>query len=43
MEAHRALRDEWADVLADDEADAIATLQEGLLNFYAADTVNPYA
>lgn len=42
-EAHRAMRAEWGeDWLQDDEADLSAHLQEDLLNFYAADTINPY-
>jgi acetylornithine/succinyldiaminopimelate/putrescine aminotransferase len=41
--AHRSLRETWGDEwLCDDEADLAARLQEHVLNFYAADTVNPY-
>jgi acetylornithine/succinyldiaminopimelate/putrescine aminotransferase len=40
--AHHALRGEWGELLADDEADLVGALQEGILQFYAADTINPY-
>lgn len=41
--AHRRLRDEdWVDLLREDESDLIDELQDDYLNFYAADTVNPY-
>jgi acetylornithine/succinyldiaminopimelate/putrescine aminotransferase len=40
--AHHALRGEWGDLLRDDEPDLVDELQDDLLNFYAADTVNPY-
>jgi hypothetical protein len=43
IEAHAKLREIWGDEwLCDEEADLAARLQEHLLNFYAADTVNPY-
>ncbi|MEQ1570053.1 MAG: aminotransferase class III-fold pyridoxal phosphate-dependent enzyme [Myxococcota bacterium] len=40
--AHHGLRGEWGDLLREDETDLIDELQDDLLNFYAADTVNPY-
>ncbi|MCA9489516.1 MAG: aminotransferase class III-fold pyridoxal phosphate-dependent enzyme [Myxococcales bacterium] len=40
--AHLALREEWADELHEDEPDLVDLLQDDLLNFYAADTINPY-
>jgi len=41
--AHRQLIETWGeDWLCDDEADLAARLQEHVLNFYAADTINPY-
>lgn len=40
--AHHALRGEWGDLLREDEPDLVDELQDDLLNFYAADTVNPY-
>lgn len=40
--AHLALRGEHADLLREDEPDLIDELQDGLLNFYSAETVNPY-
>lgn len=39
---HHALRGEWGDLLREDEPDLVDELQDDLLNFYAADTVNPY-
>ncbi len=40
--AHQALRAEWGELLREDEPDLVDELQDDLLNFYAADTVNPY-
>ena len=40
--AHQALRDELGDVLAGSEADAVSSLQTEIVNFYPAETVNPY-
>ncbi len=39
---HEALKAEYGDLLAQDEASAIAVLQEDFINFYPANTVNPY-
>lgn len=39
---HLALRDEFGDELREDESDLVDLLQDDLLNFYAADTINPY-
>lgn len=41
-EAHRLLQVEYPNLLAGDEQALAATLQSGLINFYAADAVNPY-
>ena len=40
--AHVALRGEYADLLRGDEATCARTLQEDYVNFYDAETVNPY-
>ena len=40
--AREALPPELAEVVALDEADAVAAAQEGFLNFYPQDAVNPY-
>ncbi len=40
--AHLAMRADWTDLLKEDESDLIDELQDDFLNFYAADTVNPY-
>jgi acetylornithine/succinyldiaminopimelate/putrescine aminotransferase len=40
--AHHQLRARWSDLLREDEADLIDELQDDLLNFYAADTINPF-
>ncbi|XVX18771.1 aminotransferase class III-fold pyridoxal phosphate-dependent enzyme [Actinomycetota bacterium] len=42
VELFGQVRDEVADVLDLDEADQVAALQEGFVNFYAAESVNPY-
>jgi acetylornithine/succinyldiaminopimelate/putrescine aminotransferase len=39
---HRLLRDEHGVLLAMDEAEAIALVQDDYVNFYAPETVNPY-
>lgn len=39
---HHGLRAEWAEHLAGDEAALVTYTQEDLVNFYAAETVNPY-
>jgi acetylornithine/succinyldiaminopimelate/putrescine aminotransferase len=39
---HLALRADHGELLASDEAQQIQTIQQGLVNFYAADTTNPY-
>ena len=41
-EAHLSLRADWSEALGGDEADLVVHTQEGLMNFYAAATVNPY-
>ncbi|MDX1570452.1 MAG: aminotransferase class III-fold pyridoxal phosphate-dependent enzyme [Xanthomonadales bacterium] len=43
LDIHRELRPEHGDLLRENEADQLCDLQEGLINFYAADAVNPYA
>lgn len=40
--AHAELRAEFPDIIALPEAQQIAALQQGLVNFYAADAVNPF-
>lgn len=40
--AHRTLRGEYGDLLAGDEATCARALQEDYVNFYDAQTVNPY-
>ena len=42
LENHRQLRAEFGELLAADEPDQIDGIQSGLINFYAADTVNPF-
>jgi acetylornithine/succinyldiaminopimelate/putrescine aminotransferase len=39
---HRALRDEFAELLRSDEIAQIRTIQESYVNFYAGPSVNPY-
>lgn len=39
---HRRLRETHGDVLAMDEADQVAAIQRGFVNFYPDDAVNPY-
>ena len=39
---HRLLRDEHGALLAMDEAEAVALVQDDYVNFYAPETVNPY-
>ena len=39
---HEALQAEFGELLAKDEADVIAILQDDFINFYPANTVNPY-
>ena len=41
-QAHRVLREEESEALAGSEADLVTALQEGLVQFYPAPTVNPY-
>ncbi len=40
--AHRALRAEWGEALKLPEAELVKQLQAGFVNFYPAETVNPY-
>ena len=42
VENHRRLRAEFGDLLAADEQDQIDGIQSDLVNFYSADTVNPF-
>lgn len=42
VDAHRALRDEFPDVIGLDEAEQVAAIQRRLVNFYAEDAINPY-
>lgn len=42
VEAHRALREEFADLLAMDEDQQCRSVQNGLVNFYSGDALNPY-
>lgn len=42
VEQFRALKTEYGDLLARDEADMIATIQGDFVNFYPDDAVNPY-
>jgi acetylornithine/succinyldiaminopimelate/putrescine aminotransferase len=42
IEAHRGLRAEWGEELALDEADLVARLQSGFVNFYQPQAVNPF-
>ena len=42
VEVQRGLREEMGEVLAMAEAEAIPALQAGFVNFYPAETVNPY-
>ncbi len=39
---HRALRDEFADLLRSNEADQIRAIQESYVNFYSGASINPY-
>jgi len=41
-EAHQALQDSWGELLAADERALVQALQEDYVNFYSAETVNPY-
>lgn len=40
--ALKALQAEFPDLMAMDEADQLAAIEAGIVNFYAADAVNPY-
>ena len=42
LKQHRALRAEFDHVLRMDEANQIEQVQQGLINFYATDVLNPY-
>ena len=42
LERHRVLRGEFDDLLCMDEDAQVAAVQEGFVNFYADDCVNPY-
>lgn len=42
LDQHKALRGEFAEFLKQDEADQILQAQDGLVNFYPDDAVNPY-
>jgi acetylornithine/succinyldiaminopimelate/putrescine aminotransferase len=42
LAAHALLLRQHPKLMATDEADQIATLQQGIVNFYAVETVNPY-
>ncbi len=42
LECREALVAEFPDLMAMDEADQVAAIQSGIVNFYARDTVNPY-
>ncbi len=42
VEVHRVLREEFADEIAKDEAEQVALVQAGIVNFYPEDGVNPY-
>ena len=40
--AVKALQEEFPDLMAMDEAEQLSVIEAGLVNFYAADAVNPY-
>lgn len=42
LAAHQAFRDDWGDALQGPEVDLITSLQSDFVNFYPAETVNPY-
>lgn len=42
VDLHRTLREEWAEELRRPEAEVIALVQRGFVNFYKPETVNPY-
>ncbi len=42
LSTHRAMRENDDDLLKMDEADQVHHVQQGLINFYAGDAINPY-